>query len=183
VSWCCWNSAHQLCPAQCKVPVSMSIPWALESLLCIDTMALFWSGLDAVRQVDWLSGYWWPWTRDQSNIIASLFLLHLKQIVLQVSCSPGSAMMSTPHPDWHWGNSSRSSNKQHLSSSDHFLLVNCLPLSPGASDCFPAEALLLFPWWVAGRLIQAGVSHPPNLPLLHCLGWGRHLALNDASFT
>ena len=44
----------------------MSIPWALEGLRCIDTVALSWSGLDAVRQCDWLSGYRWPLARDHT---------------------------------------------------------------------------------------------------------------------
>ena len=34
----------------------MSIPWALEGRLCIDTMALIWSGLDAIRQF-WMA-FW-----------------------------------------------------------------------------------------------------------------------------
>ena len=37
--------------------VFMSIPWALEGLLCIDTMALFGVGLMQYGNFDWLSGY------------------------------------------------------------------------------------------------------------------------------
>ena len=42
--------------AQCKILVSMSIPWTLEGLLCIETVTLVWSGLDAARQI-WLA-FW-----------------------------------------------------------------------------------------------------------------------------